>query len=237
MTISWLASALSVALTLVMARAARINAGHRARLLNGPAVRSRSTGWRLGHLAERVSVRRAPAYDIDLGEALACVARSLRSGASFAAALSDAAGAVGGPVGADLEAVQRQVGQGVAWPDALAAWAQRRPQRCVVMAAGGLAVGLQTGTASARVLDALVEAVRIGIDARAEARALSAQARSSVAVLVASPLLFLALTGGLGGGSTGFLFGTPLGWLCVGVGVLLDTGAAFWMRAIVRSVA
>ena len=181
------------------------------------------------------AARPAKHYDRDLADALAAVARSLRAGGSLTAAIIEGATAVPGPVGADLAEVHRRVELGSSWPESLAGWHVRRPQRSVAVAAGGLAVGLQTGTASARVLDGLVEAIRIDVDGHAEARALAAQARASVVVLVASPLVFLTVSSALGGSSVRFLFGTPLGVLCLIGGVLLDVGAACWMRAIVGS--
>ena len=222
---------------LLLGRGTRPHAAWRARSLrSGPVLTLKPN--RIGAWLKRARHERRPgSYDVDLADALSTVARSLRSGGSFSAAIAEGAEAVPGPVGADLAELERRVELGSSWPDSLASWVTRRPLRSVAMAAGGLAVGLQTGTATARVLDGLVDAIRIGSDGRAEARALSSQARASVMVLVASPLAFLVISGGLGGGSTGFLFGTPVGWLCLTGGVLLDVGAAWWMRAIVRSVA
>ena len=152
--------------------------------------RSRWPGrWRsgpLGHAGSDASPRRCPA-------ALEQVAAELRGGGTVAAAVERLAYG-GGAVGADLHRVHVRTQLGLGTRDALAGWpasttrpvSAPRPARSSVAAAmGGRPPTPSTGWPAS---------LRHRLDAMAEARALSAQARLSAVVVGAAPLGYLAFS-------------------------------------------
>ncbi|HEU5083238.1 MAG TPA: hypothetical protein VFU14_07865, partial [Acidimicrobiales bacterium] len=67
-----------------------------------------------------------------------------------------------------------------------------------------------------------------------EAAALATQGKASAAVLTLAPLGFAFLLTSLDPSAGRFLLGTPVGWLCIAVGLTLDAVGAWWMAALVR---
>ncbi|WP_026129637.1 type II secretion system F family protein, partial [Nocardiopsis prasina] len=58
--------------------------------------------------------------------------------------------------------------------------------------------------------------------------------RTTALVLAGLPLVGMAMSAGLGGSPLVFLFTTPVGLLCLGVGILLDILGAWWTLRMVR---
>jgi tight adherence protein B len=182
------------------------------------------------HLARH---RGDAAYEAVLPAALDALARALRSGASLVQAVGEAAGAVGGPVGADLDRVARDAASGIPLLEALEAWPARRPLPAVRLAAAALCTGAELGGAQAPAVESIAATVRERLAVAGELRALSTQARASAAVLVATPLAFAALAAATDARAAAF-WGTPLGAAVALVGLALDAAGALWMGAIVR---
>ena len=175
-------------------------------------------------------------YDRQLAGLLSELARAVRSGANLPIALAESVATGSGTASNDLRDVLRNVERGGSWQESLAGWARAQPNTAAPMIAGGLAVGLQMGTASGRVMDGLVGTLRVGLDGQDEARALSSQARYSALVLSLAPIGFMFLNASVGGDTWAFLLRSPLGVLCLGVGLALDAASAWWMARIVNSV-
>ena len=75
--------------------------------------------------------------------------------------------------------------------------------------------------------------LRQRLDAAAEARALSSQARLSAVVVGAAPLGYLAFSSFVDRRAVGVLVGTGVGRVCLVVGLGLEALAALWIRRIV----
>jgi tight adherence protein B len=162
------------------------------------------------------------------------VAARLRSGHTVPTALTDAADRPD-PVAVDLRRALRRVDHGEPLPDALAWWAADRRLDAVRAVAGAFAVAAATGGAAADALEGLARSLRDQLGARAEAAALSAQARMSAVVVGAAPVAYLAFASAVDPGAARVLVATPLGRMCLVFGVGLDVLGALWMRRIVRS--
>lgn len=174
-------------------------------------------------------------YDIVLAGALDAAARSVRSGASLAAAIGEAAPTVRGAVAADLQRVAVAVDRGAGFVDALESWARRRPRPAVRLAAGAIALAAETGGPPGRVLDEVATALRQRHQVEREAHALAAQARLSGVVVGVAPVAF-ALLAGAADPRNARAFTTPVGLLLLSVGLALDATGALWMHRISRSV-
>jgi hypothetical protein len=86
----------------------------------------------------------------------------------------------------------------------------------------------------AGVLDALAVGLTEREEQRAEVGARAAGPRTTALVLVGLPLVGVAMSAALGGSPLVFLFTTPLGLLCLVLGVLLDVLGAWWTLRMVR---
>ena len=134
--------------------------------------------------------RRERAFAAGLPPALEQVAAELRGGGTVASAV-DRLAAGPGAVAADLRRVHGRSQLGLPLADALAAWPVEHDAPGVRAAAGALAVATTMGGRAADAIDGLASSLRHRLDAVAEARSLSAQARLSAVVVGA----FWILTG------------------------------------------
>lgn len=162
------------------------------------------------------------------------VAARLRSGHTVATAIADAAEA-DDPVAPDVRRVLRRVALGEPLETSLEWWASDRRHDAVRAVAGALAVASATGGAAADALEGLARSMRDQLGARAEAAALSAQARMSALVVGVAPIAYVAFASAVDPGASAVLVTTPLGRICLVTGLGLDALGALWMRRIVRS--
>ncbi|MFE9246955.1 type II secretion system F family protein [Nocardiopsis sp. NPDC006938] len=99
-------------------------------------------------------------------------------------------------------------------------------------------VASETGAGLAGVVDEFAENLTEREEQRAEAWARTAGPRTTALVLCGLPLVGMAMSAGLGGSPLVFLFTTPVGLLCLGLGVLLDLVGVWWtLRMVRRAVA
>jgi len=184
---------------------------------------------------QRVQARRRA----ELPVALDALGRSLRAGASVRTALSDLARAETSPAPAlqgDLDAIVAVLDADLGLPEALRQWKDRRPDPDVRFVAAALAVGAGAGSLSARTVEDVAGVLRGRLDAGAESRALATQAQFSALVMVLAPIVFLVGVATADRAVATVVLTTPIGWICVAGGLLLDLGAALVMRRIVGSV-
>lgn len=157
------------------------------------------------------------------------ISNGLRSGLSLTAALHEAAEHGPGPLMVDVRrclavAAGRGVGAG------LVDWRERRPSTGVRLAVAALSLSAELGGAC-RPIEGVAASLRERGAIEREARALSAQARASAAVIIGAPLVFLVLLGLSDDGVLPFFTQTTLGFSCLAA----DGGGAWWMLRIVRA--
>lgn len=158
-----------------------------------------------------------------IAAALEACSRSLRTGSSLRSAVR----------GTDLP-ISTALIDGHPLAVVLDAWAKRARDPAERMAATSLALAAATGGPQAQAVDAAARAVRDRISATAEVAAHSAQARLSASVIASLPVVFVAWTLLADHRTAVTLVGTPIGWLCLTVGVGLDAVGLVWVRALVR---
>lgn len=174
------------------------------------------------------------ALEAALPEALEGVARALRSGAGTHQALAEAAAGANGPLGDELDVVVAALHAGSGLEEALGAWERRRPLAGIRLAVAALLLGAEAGGAHARALDGVAASVRARGAVAAEVRALSSQSRLSAGVIALAPVAFAVLAMGADATSASFLLRTPLGLVCLVLGLSLDAVGAWWMHHLAQ---
>jgi tight adherence protein B len=178
--------------------------------------------------------RRERVFAAGLPVALEQVAAELRGGGTVAAAVERLA-ATPDAVGGDLHRVHARTRLGVPLADALAGWPAEHDAPGVRAAAGALSVAVTMGGRAADAIDGLSSSLRHRLDAIAEARSLSAQARLSAIVVGAAPLGYLAFSALVDPAGVTALVATGVGRVCLVVGLGLEALAGLWIRRILRS--
>jgi tight adherence protein B len=182
--------------------------------------------------------RRAAQRSARLPEVVERIASAVRAGRSVRGALAEVALDAPAPIDEELAPAALVLEHGGGLDDALRTWgaaAGPAPDVALVLTALGLAG--RAGGEVARALDRVAATLRERRELRAEVRALATQARASAAVLIAAPLGFAALVSTIEPGVVRFLATTPVGGLCLILGLALDALGAWWMGRIVASAA
>ncbi len=180
--------------------------------------------------ARRTAARR---LDAQLPLLASTLARSAHSGATLVQALDEVGDALPEPASSAVAEVLAATRRGVAVDLAVAEWARRHHSDEVAILATAARVGHREGGDLAVALDAAAVTLLDRAEVRDEARALSTQARTSAAVLLALPPFGAACFCLLDPAVAATLFTTPLGWTCLVLGVSLDGAGAWVMRRMV----
>ena len=188
--------------------------------------------WSLGVLgapiARAVRDRRRRALDRIVPERLDAIVRRLRAGATLPDAI------VG--VGADdelLASLAADIATGHGLAPAVARWRRSDPSPNRRLAAVALELSAEAGGSGAAVLDGVAESLRDRVALEREVVALSSQARASAALLVVAPVVFALVVGAVEPRLWSMLLGSPLGWVCLALGLGLDALGAAWMVRLV----
>lgn len=161
------------------------------------------------------------------------LARSAHTGATLVTALQEAASSLDPPVREELVSVTRAIGRGVPVHDALSEWTARADSDDVELLVTAARLGHAQGGDLGVALDAVAVTLLDRLEVADEARALTSQARTSAAALVALPPLGAACFAVLDPSVAATLFTTPVGWCCLAIGGSLDLAGAWVLRRMV----
>lgn len=96
-------------------------------------------------------------------------------------------------------------------------------------------VSAESGAGLAEAVERLSRALRDEERCRKEINAQLAAPRATARLLAFLPVVGIAFATGLGQRPLAFLFGTPYGLLCLGLGVAIDIGGLIWTTRLARS--
>ena len=212
----------------------RLRADLRPRIIEQLRFRFDVVAVRLAAVVDRLSgsSRARQRIDRTVLTLLESVTRSLRSGASLRTAV--VAASADSPDLIDRELAASLV-DGSPLSFALDTW-MRDATASRVLVGTALRLAAESGGAVASVLDGVAESVRDRRHLDREVVALASQARASAMVLIVAPILFALLMATIDPRVARFQFGSPLGWGCCVIGLLLDLAGAFWMSRMIGRV-
>lgn len=187
------------------------------------------TGW-----LRRRRRAAASAMEGQLREAVLALAAGVRAGRSLRGALQEAARDAEPPLSGELENILRGLEVGEPMEEALGRLAARVELPDVRLLVTALSVHRRTGGELPALLEELADVIGQRLDARREARALTAQGRASGVVLAALPVAFVALLSGTGGDGLGAFYRTPVGSGFLAAGLVCDAVGFAWIRHLVR---
>jgi tight adherence protein B len=180
---------------------------------------------RSGRADERLEAELPPLLDD--------VARALRSGGSLHQALTEAASGPG-DARAQLAGALQAISGGQSFNAALDRWLAARPVPGVRLTVAALGLASETGGGAARAIDGVAATLRDREAVARELRALTSQARLSASVISIAPVAFAVMAVGVDGSTATFLFRTPIGGVCLLVGLALDAAGMVWMARLTR---
>lgn len=183
--------------------------------------------------------RRAVRTEVDAGAVVELLVAPLGSGATLGQAVARAAARAGpaDPVGSAFRDLRRAVDDGAAVQDAFDQWARVERDDGLRLVADALAVAGVAGGSRVGALLGVGETLRERDALAREVRALGSQARTSAAVLAATPLAFTAAVALADRRVASFLLGTPPGWGCLLLGVVAEAVGWWWMQRLLGAVA
>jgi tight adherence protein B len=173
-------------------------------------------------------------YEKQLPVVLDAIARSIYSGSGFTQALREASVLDESPVCTDLKLVVHEVDFGLPVVDALQTWARRRGYQSVRVATAAMSLAVDVGGNQAQAIDAASAAVRRTVEAASIARTYSTDARVSSLAIVVMPLFISGPMLIFSRSARHFMFLTPLGWICLIIGIGFDVLGAVWMRSLAK---
>ncbi|RCG30418.1 pilus assembly protein TadB [Sphaerisporangium album] len=191
------------------------------------------SGPRLARLAQRTDrARRAAEWRRTSIELCQGIVAELSTGRTPGEALVRAASCLDPPDPGVLRPVVAMARDGGDVASALERAAPDPGGEGLVRLAACWRVGLTVGGGLAALIERLGASLREAEAHRAEVTAQLAGPRSTARLLAGLPALGLLLAAGLGLRPLSFLFGSPAGFACLAVGVLLDMAGVWWTNRL-----
>lgn len=196
-------------------------------LASGVALRAREA---------RTARARRDVVDGQLAEAVVAIAAAVRAGLSLRQAVAEAAESADSPLRGELESVVQRLETGEPLETALSRLDRTLGLSDARLMVNALTIHARTGGDLPSLLEEIARLVYVRLDDRRAVRALTAQARSSGAVLAVLPIGFVALLSGTGGDGLGAFYRSPSGAGFLVAALSLQALGFAWMRRIVRRV-
>jgi tight adherence protein B len=167
-------------------------------------------------------------------DALGSIAAAVRAGASLPQALSYAAGEAEPPIREGLDQLVGDLEVGLPIERALEHLRATSPSPDTDLVVGALELHRRSGGDLPAVLEQVTSTIRGRVSVAREVRSLTAQARLSAWILGLLPVGFFAFLMVAARSDVQGALGTPIGVLCIVVGLLLEGGAVLWIRSLIR---
>ncbi len=192
-------------------------------------------GYTITHVILGVRAgRRLKAFAQQLPDGLQLVASSLQSGFSLAQALDSASRDGRAPLSTELSRALNEARLGAPLEDALDRVADRMNSKDFGWAVMAVRIQREVGGNLAEVLRTTVATIRERAALHRQVRALSAEGRLSMYILMALPIGMFTFLVTMRGEYARLLWTEPLGLLMMAATVVSMTVGYFWMRTVIR---
>jgi tight adherence protein B len=193
-------------------------------------------GW---PVAARLRARRAVArqrklFAEQLADSVEAAASAMRTGHSFAGALSQMVETAPEPTAGEFRRVIADERLGVPLETALGHTVERMRSKHLQQVSLVTVIQRETGGNGAEALDRVVENIRAGDDLRRLMRTLTAQGRTAQAILTALPILTAIFLKVVGGSTMDPLFESNLGHVALVTAALMVALGGVWIGRIIK---
>jgi len=155
--------------------------------------------------------RRFTKFRENFPDSLDSLARALRAGYSFSAALESVANESPVPVSTELRKTATEVNLGMAWPQALGNLGRRMPVLEVNLFAAAVQLHSRTGGKLSEVMGGLSETMREGVALQGEVRSMAAHGKLTGIILTCLPFAIAGMMAFVNPGYMQVLFEHPYG--------------------------
>lgn len=185
-------------------------------------------------LVRRARARRWARFDAQLPDLLLALAGALRAGSGVQSALRQVVVQFPAPLSQEFGLLLREQRMGVAFDEALRQLAQRLPTDSTRLVVSALTIALHNGGNLAETLERIALTLRARLHLLGRIDALTSQGRMQAWVMAALPVLLGLVLYQLEPEAMSQLWGSALGWVVIGVIVLLECVGVYMIRRIVN---
>lgn len=181
----------------------------------------------------RLTSRRRSRFDGQLGDVLQLLTGGLRAGHSVLRAIDAAAIEADSPMSEEMRRVVTETSLGKDLLAALTDTANRMRNEDFAWIAQAIQINREVGGDLAEVLDHVNGTIRERSEIKGQIKALSAEGKFSAYILVALPFGIVGMLSLVNPGYVGVLLTDPLGWVMIGVSVVMMILGGLWLRKII----
>jgi tight adherence protein B len=176
--------------------------------------------------------RRRARFEAQLGDTLTMVSGGLRAGHSVLRAIDAVATEASEPTATEFSRVVNETRLGRDLQDSLNDVSLRMKSEDFNWMAQAIEINREVGGDLAEVFDQVGETIRERSQIKGTVKALSAEGKLSAIILMALPVLLFILIGLANPKYSGQLTGHPIGWMLLGIAVVMMTIGGLWIRKI-----
>lgn len=176
--------------------------------------------------------RRRGRFEAQLGDTLTMVSGGLRAGHSVLRAIDAVAQEASEPTATEFSRVVNETRLGRDLQASLNDVSLRMKSEDFNWMAQAIEINREVGGDLAEVFDQVGETIRERTQIKGTVKALSAEGQLSAIILMALPVLLFILIGLANPKYMGALTGHPIGWMLLGVAVVMMTIGGLWIRKI-----
>ncbi len=173
-------------------------------------------------LRHRINTRKRQ-FDSRLIDLTLGIASGLRAGAAFPQSLELVARDMGGPIQEELGLVLHEYRLGVELSEALMRLYQRMPGEELLLLITSVRLTMQSGGSLAEVLDRITDTIRSRTEFSEKLRTMTAQGRFEAVAMASAPLVAFGVLFFIDPALMQPLVQTKIGWVAIGVMLILET--------------
>lgn len=182
---------------------------------------------------KKMAIRRRNAIDAALPDALAQVAGSMRAGSTFTTALQSVVDEQKGPLGQEFSLMLREQRVGARLEDALDNLGERVQSEELDLVISATMISQEVGGNLGEILQSLSETIRRKMEMEGKIKALTAQGVLQGIVVTLLPFMILAVLLVAEPEATWPIFSTLLGWIFLGIIIVMEIIGGLMIKKIV----
>lgn len=191
--------------------------------------------WHLPRLIIRyLQLRRRKQFDEQLADGLVMIANGLRAGFSLLQAFEMVVKEANPPVSQEFDLVLREHRLGASLGDALKRMAERMPGVDTRIMVNATLILLESGGNLPEQFDTLAKTIQERKRIQLKIKTMTAEGETQAYILALLPLVLALLLNSMNNEVFRLMYTTVLGWMIIGLIVLMEVVGLFWMLKTVR---